>query len=273
MNRTFNTPEAVELYVELGSGQIATDAIETDQTTVAITGPRADEFAVEQNGDQIKVTPPKSRVGFLHGNDSHEVKVSLPTGSGLTAKAGSADTVATGSYGVIRLKTGSGDVEIEEAEGPVVIDSGSGDVRGHQIRGEVRIKSGSGDIDLGEVHGPAGISTGSGDVLIGRAHASTVVKTGSGDLEVKRAENDVTFAAGSGDLVVGNARKGSITAKSASGDVRVGICVGTPVWTDITSVTGRVTSQLQSTGKPAEGQDYVEVRATTVSGDIYLEQI
>lgn len=41
--------------------------------------------------------------------------------------------------------------------------------------------------------------------------------------------------------------------------------------TDI--VSGRVHSDLDGAGEPAEGQDYVELRAKTVSGDVVLLQL
>jgi DUF4097 and DUF4098 domain-containing protein YvlB len=67
--------------------------------------------------------------------------------------------------------------------------------------------------------------------------------------------------------------RGSLTAKNASGDIRVGIPAGTPVWTDVSSLTGRIGSDLEGAGQPEPGQDYVEVRAKTVSGDIVLKQL
>ena len=47
----------------------------------------------------------------------------------------------------------------------------------------------------------------------------------------------------------------------------------TPVWTDISSLTGRIHSTLSGAGQPAEGQDHVEVRAVTVSGDVELVEV
>jgi DUF4097 and DUF4098 domain-containing protein YvlB len=272
MNQTFPTPEPVALYVELGAGSLTVEAADTDETQVDVSGPRAEEFTVEQRGRHVVVVPPKSRF-FGIGTDDHVVRVVVPTGSDLATKTGSADTETVGSLGVIRLKTGSGDVEVERADGPMVVDSGSGDIRCHEATAEVRIKSGSGDVDLGDVRGTTGISTGSGDVVIGIAHERTVVKSGSGDLELKRSESDVSLTTASGDLVIGHAPRGKISAKNVSGDVRVGIPSGTPVWTDINTVTGSVASNLPSTGKPADGQDYVELRATTVSGDVRLVQV
>lgn len=272
MLQTFTTPEPVALYVELGAGKLRVDATETAESQVEISGPRAEEFVVELQGRNLAVVAPKSRF-FGIGADDHVVRVVVPTGSDLATKTGSADAETTGTLGVVKLKTGSGDIELERAEGPVVVDSGSGDIRCHEAVAEVRIKSGSGDVDLGDIRGTTGISTGSGDVVIGVVHDRTVVKTGSGDLELKRAEADVSLTTASGDLVIGHAPRGRITAKNVSGDVRIGIPSGTPVWTDLNSVTGSVDSDLASVGKPADGQDYVELRATTVSGDVRLVQV
>jgi hypothetical protein len=52
--------------------------------------------------------------------------------------------------------------------------------------------------------------------------------------------------------------------------VHVGVPTGTPVWTDITTVSGRIHNALEGVGEPAEGADHVELRATTVSGDVVL---
>lgn len=268
---TFQTPEPIELYVELGSGTLNTHTGDTDETRVQVTGPRAEEFEVDQHGRSISIIAPRQRFGF--GNNNHTVEVSLPTESDLVAKLGSADTVADGSYHTVKLKSGSGSVEIETTTGPTVIESGSGDIRCDRLEADLRVKSGSGDVELGEVLGTAGISTGSGDVALGRAVGKAVLKTGSGDLDVQRMESDLQLNSASGDVVVRHAVRGRLTAKSASGDVAVGIPHGTPVWTDLSTVTGSVGSDLASTGEPAEGQDHVEVRATTVSGDIALRQV
>ena len=99
---------------------------------------------------------------------------------------------------------------------------------------------------------------------------TAVVKTGSGDLEVGESTADLTSKTGSGDVVVRTARRGRIQVKGASTRVHVGIPAGTPVWTDVTTVSGRVSSTLPPVGQPEPGADHVELRATTVSGDITL---
>ena len=48
---------------------------------------------------------------------------------------------------------------------------------------------------------------------------------------------------------------------------------GVPVWTDVHTVTGTIHSTLEGAGQPEPGADHVELRTTTVSGDIDLTQI
>ena len=72
MNKTFETPDPVALYVELGAGSLTVDATDTDQTQVEITGPRADEFAVEISGRNLAVVAPKGRF-FGIGSDVRSV--------------------------------------------------------------------------------------------------------------------------------------------------------------------------------------------------------
>ena len=45
---------------------------------------------------------------------------------------------------------------------------------------------------------------------------------------------------------------------------------GTPIWTDLTTLTGAVRSSLLSAGEPAEGQAHLELRVASVSGDIEI---
>ena len=110
-------------------------------------------------------------------------------------------------------------------------------------------------------------------MLINNASEPVQVKSGSGDMRVRHAEQDVALSTASGDLVIDEMHRGQLAAKNVSGDIRVGIPAGIPVWTDISSMTGSVRSDLEGAGEPAEGQDFIEVRAKTISGDVFLEQL
>lgn len=269
---TFATPEPVLLYVENGSGHVAVAARDTDQAEVRLSGRRADEVTVHFDDGRLSVLAPKQR-GFFAGDGKIGMDIVVPTESGVAVRSGSADVVLTGTVGETEVKSGSGDVSVDRLGGAAVVDTGSGDVTVTEALADLKVRSGSGDVRLDAAHGSTSISTGSGDVRIGRSHSPVVVKTGSGDLEVVEAETDVAMATGSGDTTIRTIRSGRISSKGASGDVHVGIPDGTPVWTDISSVSGRVTSQVRGVGEPEEGAPYVEVRATTVSGDVVLTNV
>lgn len=271
MQHLFDTPEPTVLFVEFGSGDLAVHAGDADRTVIDITGPHADEVVVEQRGHEIVVIAPR-RVGFLGARDLHVV-ARVPTGSELVTQLGSADLTAKGTLGRVKLASGSGDVTVDKVGAEAQIKTGSGHVEIDGVGGAAQVSSGSGDIEIGVLQGPAKVSTGSGDIEIDETEGPLTVKSGSGNLDIGHAAADTTLVSGSGKLTIGRFPAGRLTAKNASGDIRVGIPAGVPVWTDITSISGRVHSSLTGAGEAKEGQPYVELRATTVSGDVVLNQL
>ncbi|GAB3197801.1 hypothetical protein GCM10027062_10370 [Nocardioides hungaricus] len=269
----FETPRPVRLFTEVGRGSVQVTATETTQTRVEVTGRDAEHVVVRQDGDYLTVVAPKQRGGLFGNENRLDVAITLPTGSHLTVRTGSADISTSGTVGPTQLKSGSGDVALDVVDGPLVVETGSGDVRVEHAGAELKLKSGSGDVVVREASASALISTGSGDVRLGTTRGPAVVKTGSGDLKVDAAGTDVTMTTGSGDFVVSAARSGRLTAKGASGDVHVGIPAGVPVWTDISTVTGEIRSSLRGAGQPEDGAPHVEVRAKVVSGDVVLTEI
>lgn len=273
MQKAFTTPQPVSLFVELQSGDLVVRTAEASETVVEVSGKDADDVVVEQHGDEITVLARQSRGGFFGSSSPLDVRVGVPHDSRLSTKLGSADVRVEGRLGESKVKTGSGDVRVEELAGNGLIETGSGDVQIRTVGGSLLVKCGSGDVTLDHLGGPAEVSTGSGDVLVGSATEPITVKSGSGSMRVREAHEDIILSTASGDLVVDRIHRGQLTAKNVSGDIRVGIPAGVPVWTDISSMTGRVHSNLEGAGDPQDGQDFIELRAKTVSGDVQLEQL
>src|SRR6476469_4385358 len=273
MQKSFHTPGPVSLYVEVGSGGVTVHTDDVTETVVDVNGKNAEDVIVEQRGDEVVVVARHRGGSFIGRSHELDIHVSMPFDSRLTTKLGSADIRVMGRIGESMVRTGSGDVRLEDVSGDIYVETGSGDLGADEIRGDLRVKSGSGDVVVESVEGSATISTGSGDVQIGTATGAVQVKSGSGDLRVDDAMHDVGLSTASGDLVVGQVHRGQLTAKNVSGDIRVGVPSGVPVWTDISTMTGSVRSSLEGAGEPSDGQDYIELRAKTVSGDILLEQL
>lgn len=269
----FETPRPVRLHVEIGKGTVQVAATDTTQTRVEITGRDADQVDVHQDGDRVVVIGPRQRGGFFGPDHRLDVVIGVPTGSDVWCRTGSADITVTGVVCEAQLKSGSGDIEVDTASGPLVAESGSGDIRVEEARDKLMSKSGSGDVLVVDANGNLMVSTGSGSVQLWTTRAPAVVKTGSGDVKVGDAGTDLMMTSGSGDLVVTTARRGRVTVKSASGDVQVGVPAGVPVWTDVSTVSGEIRSNLRGAGQPEPGADHLEVRAKVVSGDVVLTEV
>lgn len=264
--QTFETHSPIHAHVEIGSGSVTLTATDTTETTVEVTGRGADATEVTFESGELRVIGPK-QASFFRDASIH-VALTLPHESSLALRSGSADLKATGTLGVVDVKSGSGDVLLETV-GEARIKTGSGDISITTTRGDLSIKSGSGDVKLGTA-AAVQVTTGSGDLIAGTITGPTAVKTGSGDVSIETSGGDLSFMTGSGELGVRRAERGRVNVKGASGSVRLGVPRGLPVWTDINTVSGHVRSDLESAGQPADGQDHLEVRATTVSGHVHL---
>ncbi len=272
MNRTFSTPEPIVLHTELGAGQVTVHATDTTETTTEVTGKLAEETRVEQDGRTISVIAPKQRGTSIFGSNGLRVTATVPTGSDLSTVLGSADLAVTGRVGDCSLRSGSGDVTLERAQ-LVEVTAGSGDVRIEHIEHDLSSKSGSGDLVVGVLGGDSQVVSGSGDLTVSRSVGRLSAKTGSGTIRIEESGEEVSATGASGDLHIRLARRGAIQARTASGDVTVGVLAGVPVWTDLNTVSGTVRSELESLGEPAEDQDYVELRTRTVSGDVHVRHV
>jgi DUF4097 and DUF4098 domain-containing protein YvlB len=269
----FESHEPVDLYVEIGKGSVTVNTSDTTATTVDVQGREADQVMVRQDGNQVSVIAPQTRSGLFGSEPSYAVTVTLPESSNATIKTGSADITLDGAFGYGQIKSGSGDCRLATFAGPLTVETGSGDIDVQHAGADLRVKSGSGDVDINQTDATAVVSTGSGDVKIGTTNGPSVIKTGSGDLEIGRALEGVSMSTGSGDMRIHTATKGKFSAKGASGDVQIGIPAGVPVWTDLTTVSGEIHSNLRGAGQPEPGSDYIELRAKTVSGDIQLVEV
>lgn len=272
MDRTFETPNPPDLAIEIGSGRVEVLAGETNgRTLVTVTGKGAEETTVEQQGNTISIIGPRSRHGFsfTFGSNQLSVRVSTPRGSSLATKLGSADLVATGALSTCSLRSGSGDTQLEDV-GTLEVTSGSGDLQVGAVTGNASVRNGSGEVRIGSATGAVEAVTGSGDIWLGGVGGPVSAKSGSGDVRIERSEHGARVTTASGDIAVDRLGGGSLEARTASGDLAVGVAHGLPAWTDIHTLTGDVTSTLASLGQPAEGEPYVELRLRSVSGDIVV---
>jgi DUF4097 and DUF4098 domain-containing protein YvlB len=275
---TFETPEPTILVVRTGGGHVTVRAEDTQRTTVELTplnSAGADAVAearVEQQRNSVIVDIPRFRGGLFRPHPSVEIVVTCPTDSILEVKAESADITATGTFEEAVVTTGSGELQVDDVTGTAKLKSGSGTVTAGRIGKAAVISTGSGNVSLDQTGHTATVSVGSGDIRIGDVTGATVTKTGSGDVEVDRLDGTLVTKSGSGNLVVRRAASGSVKANGASGSITIGVEEGTAAWLDVSTLTGRVSQELEQTGAPSEEQQRVEITAHTVSGDLRVHR-
>ena len=71
-----------------------------------------------------------------------------------------------------------------------------------------------------------------------------------------------------GSVRLGEVVRGTVSLRTASGSVEVGIRSGTAAWLDVKSSAGEVRTELESTGDPGGAGDTAEITARTWDGDI-----
>ena len=122
------------------------------------------------------------------------------------------------------------------------------------------LQSGSGDLSIEAYTVSLSATTGSGDVTIASADQPCQVKAGSGDVLVHGSAADLDVGTGSGDVTLASVAGGRVRVRAGSGDLRVAVQDGIPVWTQV-SALGDVTNRLTPRGTPQDGQGHVELRA------------
>jgi DUF4097 and DUF4098 domain-containing protein YvlB len=271
---TFETPSPVDLRVELWSGRVDVTAEDTQTTTVELRGDPEliDSAKVEQRGNEIVVLMPKIKSGLFRRSAEVEAEIVVPKQSNARIETASADVRTHGELGRVDVSSGSGDVEVDEAA-QAGVRTGSGDITIRAVHGDCNTKSGSAEVSLGKVGGKCDVLSGSGDVVIDEVVGSLKVKAGSGDIVLKSCGDGVDAMAGSGDLLLRRVERGRVKVKSGSGDITVGVADGTAAYLDIMTVTGDVSSELDGSEAPGDGELTAEIFVQTGSGDVVLQRV
>lgn len=253
---TFHTPGPVRLDLRVPAGRVDIETVDGEETRVEIESePEAEDAAViELRGDELRVAIEEERfLVFFTKVPDVIVRVTCPHGSELDGRVVSADLRAEGRLRAAEVKSVSGDLQLR------------------QIDGDTTVKTVSGDVRIEAVAGRAGVQTVSGDLALERVEGPVEFRSVSGDVRIAEAGSDASGQSVSGDIRLGAVTQGSVTLRSVSGDMLVGVRRGSRLWIDAKSTSGDTSSELAVGDAPPEGEGpMVELRATAMSGDIRI---
>jgi hypothetical protein len=270
------TPLAVTLDVEIASVRIV--ASDRADTVVEVrpdsVGSDADERAaanteVTCSDGRLLVKGPRKRSLFGR-NGGIEVRIELPTGSGLAGSTPLVDVNASGRLGECRFKTSVGSVRIEEAAS-VRVQTGHGTLRVDRVTGDAALV-GVGRVEVGRVDGTADVRNHNGSTTIDTVGGDLRVNSANGDIVVGVARADVRADTAFGTIRIGEVARGRVTLHSGAGEVEVGVREATAAWLDVHTQMGKVRNSLEGSDGPAESEETVEVRARTGLGDIVIRR-
>lgn len=212
-----------------------------------------DRVDVAVLGSRLRVAVPERRVLFR--SPAFAVRATVPSGSAARVAVLSADTALHGPLGRLELTTASGEVAVESCEA-------------------LQLRTASGDARIGRIAGSATVGSASGDLRIDSLGGALEARTASGDVTVGEAAGDLSIGTAAGDVRVDRATSGAVRVRTVSGDVSVGVAPGLRVWLDLSSVSGRMDSQLTEDDEAA-GTDPAElsIAVQSVSGSARIRPV
>jgi hypothetical protein len=263
--KTFPLDGPISLQGRIGHGSFTvTEQDGLSEATVTITTRSKDpdlveNTAVEMRGNTLAIVSPRQGgifdLGLLGGRsrqrEALDVTVTVPSGTAVKISAVTADITVTGRSGSADIASGSSTITVGEIDGDLRLRYGSGTARVGNVSGSVETRSGSGEAFFGEIGGA--LSAG----------------CGSGNLEVASVRGAVRSRAGSGAASLG-AVYGDVDVARGSGTIAIGLPAGQPARLDVTTGSGRVSSELPVEDAPTTKHNPITVRARTGSGDVRL---
>ena len=274
---SFQTPTPPRLRIEIPKGRIRVVAEATEVTRVELTAIHGDatakawitEAEIVQGGDEIVVRIRKTGLRLLGLGGAIEALVHAPLDSAATLATGDGAIETIGRLGAVSASSGSGAISLDDS-GEARARTGSGAIAIGACTGSVDAKTGSGRITVGRVGANARIVTGSGHAELGEAAGEARLTTASGHIEVGQAGDSLEAIAASGHVHIRRADHGRVRARTASGQISVGVAGGAAALLDISTMSGRVNSQLEPGAPPREGEPRVELILSTLSGHVNL---
>jgi len=272
---TFDTPEPITARINSRTGNVTVTAQDISTTTVEISGDsdrEGEPIRVDFHNNTLRIEAP--RVGGWGRSSDVNVAVVVPTHSSLQIDATSGEVNCRGSFDNVRINAASGNADVDTATGPARIEAASGNVSLDIAHSQVFLSAASGNVRLGEALGEHSVevNSASGNIEIGTVNGPLSVGGASGDIRVTEARRDVTANSASGNVTLDLVHTGTVTAQSNSGDIRVRVAAGVPTWLDLHSLSGDIGTDQADDNGPAEGEEALELRANTVSGDIRIKR-
>jgi DUF4097 and DUF4098 domain-containing protein YvlB len=274
-HHSFETPSPTKLRVEIPNGQITLTAAETATTEVDLSAPNNDSGAlawiadaeITQMSGEIVVRGPKVGLSLFRSWGPIVAQIRAPLRSDATLSIGAGGIETVGRLGKVTANTGAGSVKLDDCD-EARAHTGAGNVEIGAVTGSVDTKTGAGKVTVAKVGANATIVTAAGNAKVGKIGGMAKFTTAHGNIEVDRAGDSLEAFTASGNVDIRRADHGWVRAKTVSGRVSVGVPTGVAALLDISTLSGRVQSDLAASSAPGSDDAQVELILSTVSGNV-----
>jgi hypothetical protein len=274
----YETSQPIELDVELPVGHV--EVVASDRadavadvlpTDAAKSGDRslAQSAVVRFDGTRLHVSVPR-RMSLFGRNDSVDVRIAVPTGTGVDVRSAYGAVRLRGSLGRTRVEAKYGTVDIERT-GDLDLTAPYGEVDVREVGGRLDLEAGHSRARIGSVAGEARVRAAHGSVDLGVTHGPVDARL-SGALSIDVALADVTARSAHGVLRVRSAVAGTIRLENGYADVEVGVPDGTAAWLDASSEHGAVRNELTAGPGPEEAESTVELHLSSSWADVVVRR-
>jgi Toastrack DUF4097 len=274
---TFDTPGPIAATVVVAGARVRVTASDRTDTVVLVE-------PIDKASKKDVTVASKTKVDFAGGqlsvkttvsgdkNGSVVITIDLPAGSSLVAYLAHSRVHADGSFGECELHMASGQVQLDRISA-LQANIAAGEVTIGHIAERATIDGGAFAMRISEVKETVKLtSSGAGQTWIGHASADLDLSSGHGGFDIDRADGSVTAKTADGAIRIGRLTRGQAELLNRSGNIEVGISVGTAASVDANSERGLVRNSVPSQENPDTSDNQVTVHARTRYGDIIIQR-
>jgi len=308
--RTFALKADGLVSVENSAGNTTIHAWEKEEVRMVTTrkgrGSDKIKIIIDASENHLKIETEYPRFSWFERGRVH-YELWVPEGATVKAESSSGDLLIEGQRSDVRAQASSGDIELSDIWGEIDVSASSGSIRTEDSKGDLSARTSSGTIRIlgveeSERPNDIRVHASSGNVTLKDIMGDVDAETSSGKIDAENVEGIVTARASSGNIKILEARGGVKTLRtssgeiwveleeiyegilemsfqSTSGDINLSIPSDTAADIDISTTSGRITTDFAVTilgtmernerrGTIGGGGILIKLRAT--SGDVTL---
>ena len=227
--RTFSLKADGLVSVENSAGNTTIHAWEKEEVKMVTTrkgrGSDKIEIIIDASQDHLKIETEYPRFSWFERGRVH-YELWVPEGATVKLQSSSGDLFIEGQRSNVRAQSSSGDIELKDIWGEIDASASSGSIRTENSKGDISARTSSGSIRIRGVEesdrpNDIRVHASSGNVTLKDIVGDIDAETSSGKIDAENVEGIITARASSGNIKILEAQGGVKAVRTSSGEIRV----------------------------------------------------